>query len=182
MARNSGAAETAANSANNISSTAAGGAGNLYGVLAPELESEIANPSGFGPAEMAQMETAQQQSAGGAEGAAEGAGDLEAARTRNAGGAQAAIASGARSADKTLSQGVLGTQIANAKLKAQQQQEATGGLENLYNTEEGSSIGALGEVASNVNANTNQQNASWDWVKAAQAAAQLGAEGAPAGQ
>lgn len=165
MARNSAAAQTAANSANTISSTAAENAGGLYGVLAPELESEAAHPQGFDPTTMAQMTTAAEQAAGGSQAGATGQGGLLAARTRNAGGAQAAIASGARSAGRNLSQGVLGTQLANARLRAQQQQEATSGLENLYNTEEGSSIGALGEVAPNVQANTAQQNASWDWTR-----------------
>jgi len=165
MARNDAAAQTAANSANTISSGASANANGLYGVIAPELETEIAHPAGFGPTEMAQMETAAQQSSGGSQAGTTGQGGLLAARTRNAGGAEAAIASGARSAGKNLSAGVLGTQLANARLKAQQQQEGTSGLENLYNNELGSSIAALGEVAPNVNANVNQQNESWDWTK-----------------
>ena len=79
MARNDAAAQTAANSANTISSTAAENAGGLYGVLAPELESEAAHPQGFDPTTMAQMTTAAEQAAGGSQAGATGQGGLLAA-------------------------------------------------------------------------------------------------------
>jgi hypothetical protein len=36
----------------------------------------------------------------------------------------------------------------------------------MYGQNLGGSVGALGQVAPNVNANTNAQNASYDWTKA----------------
>ena len=165
MARGSDAATGAATSAQNISNQSSGNSSALYGALAPTLESEMANPQGFGPQAVAEMTTQQQQGAGGSEAAAVGQGALRAARTRNAGTADAAIGQSTRTAGETLSKGLLATQMANARAKMQQQQEATGGLENLYGENLNSSVGALGQVASNVNANTGAENASWDWAK-----------------
>jgi hypothetical protein len=165
MARGSDAAQTAANSANAISGQTSANANALYGTLAPELESEVANPQGINPVDMANLQTSAQQSAGGSEAAGVGQGLLHAARTRNAGGADAAIAKSARSAGENLSKGVLGTQIQNAREKERQQESATSGLEGLYGTNLGESVGSLGQVANNVNANTNSSNASWDWAK-----------------
>jgi hypothetical protein len=111
------------------------------------------------------MNTATLQSGGGTQAAATGQGALLESRTGNKGSGAAAIGEGARAAGENVSKGALSTQMANARMKNQQQQEATTGLENLYNTNMGTSTGALGEVAQNVNANTNAENASWDWTK-----------------
>lgn len=114
---------------------------------------------------MAAMTTAEEQGGGGTQAGALGQGALKTARTRNLGGSDAAIESSARQAGRQTSQGILGTQLANQRLKERQQAAGVGGLENLYSTNLGGSVGALGEVAQNVNANTNAQNASWDWSK-----------------
>jgi len=166
VARNSAAAQTAANSANDISSTAANNAGALFSTLAPELESEIANPTGIAPADLAKITTANMQGAGGTQAGAVGQGALMAARTRNAGAPMAAIAKSARSAGKQLSEADLQAQLENTQMKGANQRSATAGLEGLYGEDMGTSVNALGEVANNVNANNNQQNASWDWTKA----------------
>ena len=165
MARGSAPASTAATTALSNSGTFAGNAGNLYSDLAPQLETEAAHPSGFDAPDLAAMQTEGQQGAGGAEAGAVGEGMLHAARTRNAGGADAAIGEGVRSAGENLSKNALGVRIANAKLKNQQQQEGLGGLTNLTGLETGAENQALGEVAPAVNADVNQQNASWDWAK-----------------
>ncbi|HEX7741744.1 MAG TPA: hypothetical protein VF442_04830, partial [Sphingobium sp.] len=104
-------------------------------------------------------------SAGGSMAGAVGQGALLAARTRNAGGADAAIGASARSAGRNLSQAALSTDLANAKLKEQQRQAGLTGEENLYGRTLGGRIQALGEVAPNVNADVNAQNASWNWSK-----------------
>jgi hypothetical protein len=165
MARGSASANTAATSAQNISNTAAGNASSLFGTLAPELMSEAANPSGFDPATMAKMDTEALQSAGGANAGAAGQAGLRAARTRNIGGGDAAIAASGRNASEIASRGVLGNQIKNAELKESQRRAATSGLEGLFNNQSGTSVNALGQVAGNVNANTNAENASWDWMR-----------------
>lgn len=165
MARGSTAAQTGATQANNLSSTYGGNAGALYSTLAPELQTEAAHPAGYAPTDLAAMNTAAQQSAGGSQAAAVGQGNLLAARTRNAGAPAAAIDSAARSASAGLSKAATGIQTKNADLKQKQQQSGLSGLENLYGQNEQGSIGALGETAANVNANTQAANASWDWAK-----------------
>lgn len=180
MARGSEQATQAATSAQGISTGASQNAQGLYSTLAPSLEAESVAPPGFNPAEEAQMNTAAEQTAGGSAASAVGQGGLHAARTRNAGGSDAAIADSVRGAGRQLSQGVLGTQIANAKLKQQQQEAARGQLSQLFSNQQGAAVGALGQVAGNVNADTNAENASWDWVKPFEAISGLANAGASA--
>lgn len=164
MARGSTQATTAASTAQNLSNVAGANAGQVYGQLAPELSAEAAHPAGFDPATEAGMNTAAQQSAGGANAAAVGQGALKAARTRNVGGSDAAIASGERGASDALSKRALDIQGENAQLKNHEQQAGLSGLEGLYSTDLGEAGSSLGQVAGNVNANTSAQNASYDWM------------------
>ena len=164
--RGSDQAQAAQQSATNISGTAEGNAGALYGTLAPQLQSSMANPQGFSPTDLAKMDTATMQTAGGTQSAATGAGALRAARTGNAGGSDAAIAQAARTGGETASAGALGTQIKNAQLKEQQREQATSGMEGLYGTNMGASVNALNSVAANVNADTNNESNGWNWTKA----------------
>jgi hypothetical protein len=109
------------------------GAGqNLYGWLEPTLQREANNPQGYSPKQLAAMNTATQQSTGGSVGGATGQANLEAARTRNAGGFQGAVSSSARSAGETLSQDALGVQMAQANLQQLQRQQSLNALQNLY--------------------------------------------------
>jgi hypothetical protein len=117
------------------------------------------------PTDIAAADTAAQQSAGGGEAAAVGQGALRAARTRNAGGADAAIAASGRTAGQNLSEAALGTRLANSRLKQSQQQAGLSGLEGLFSTNLSGGNAALGQVAPDINANTNAENASWDWSK-----------------
>lgn len=165
MARGSQQATTAASSAQGFSNTLQGNAAGLYSTLAPTLATEAAHPAGYSPTDLAAMNTAAEQSAGGSEAGAVGQGALHEQRTRNAGSAGAGIAEGVKSAGRNLSTAALGTQLENANLKQKQQQAGIAGEEGLYNTSVGGANNALGEVAGNVNANTNAENASWDWAK-----------------
>lgn len=165
MARGSEQANTAASSAQTASNQFGANASGLYGTLAPELEAESAHPAGFGPAETAKMTTAAEQTAGGANAGAVGQGALLASRTRNAGTADAAVQKSARDASSNLSKATLGVQNQDAMLQQSQRRAALGGLQGLYGTEAGSSLGALGIVPQAVNANTNAENASWNWAK-----------------
>lgn len=165
MARGSNTAQTAANSAQGVSNQAGAAAGSLFSTLTPELLNESANPQGFAPADLAAMNTASQESAGGSESAAVGQGALQAARTHNLGTPNAAIGQSVRQAGTNLSNSALRTQIMNAQEKNKERQSGIGGLENLYGTELNTELGGLGQVANNVNANTNAANASYDWAK-----------------
>lgn len=165
MARGSNQAQGASGQANANANTFMGNANSLYSSVVPQLTSEAANPSGYNPTDLAAMETGAQQSAGGTEAAAVGQGGLLGARTRNAGAAPAAIAAASRGAGEDLSKNALGISTANAKLKEQQHEHALGELGGLTTSEGGLANSALGEVANNVNANTNAANGSWDWAK-----------------
>lgn len=165
MARGSDQAKTAATSAQNLSNGYGANSSALYGQLAPELMSEAANPQGMTPVAKAQMNTAGQQSAGGGMASAVGQGALAASRTRNAGTADAAIQGAARSAGQNASNAALKTEMADTGMKEKQKQAGLSGMENLTGMQTGASVNALGQVAGNVNADTNAQNASWDWAK-----------------
>lgn len=162
MARGSSTATNAATTAAANSGTFMNNAGSLYSNLAPTLESQVAHPAGFSPADEAGMKTDAMQGAGGTQAAAVGAGNLAAARTRNAGGFGQAVSDASRGAGETLSRNLLDINNANAMEKERQRQTAISGLEGLYGTNVGGSNAALGNVAPNVNADTNAQNASWD--------------------
>lgn len=165
MARGSAQATAAAN-------TAAGESGQLFGegqagtnFLMPELQAEIANPQGFGEATKARMNTAAQQSAGGSQAGATGQGALLAARTNNPGAAQAAIGAAARGAGENLSKRALDIQTQDALLKERQRQSGLLGMQNLTTLNTGAAVNTAGQIANDVNANTNAANASWDWAR-----------------
>ena len=151
MARGSQQAQQGATTGLNFATS--GGAS-----LMPELQQEAINPQGMNPTDMARANTTVQQSAGGTQAGATGEGALLAARTKNPGAAQAAISESARTGGQEAGKNALGIQLANTKLKQQQQQAGQTGLENL-------TLGGLGDVAPNVNANTGAINASYDWAK-----------------
>lgn len=165
MARGDSTASTAEKTSAANSGAFMGNANSLYSTLAPTLESEVAHPAGYAPADLAAMETGAQQSAGGSQAGAVGQGGLYAARTGNKGGAAAAIADASRGAGQQLSKNLLGVRSANAELKNRQQQEGISGLENLTGLETGASNAALGNISGLSQANTAAENASWNWAR-----------------
>lgn len=133
-----------AGTANNIAGQSIANANNIYGGLEPTLQAEAAHPQGLTPQAKAAMNTAAQQSAGGGTAGAIGAGRLYASRTRNAGGAKAAIGQAVRGAGKNLSDAALNTEMTNAKMQQQNQQAGINGLQKLNATETGAGENALG--------------------------------------
>ena len=165
MGRGNAAAQTAANQANTTSTTDATNAAALYGAVVPQLESQAANPSGYSPTDMAAMRTQAEQGAGGTQASAVGAGALRAARTRNSGAAAKAISDSSRGAGEQLSKENLGIETGNQEMKNSNRRAALSSLTGLTGTETGASNQALGEVAPNVNANTNQEAEALDPIK-----------------
>lgn len=165
VARGSTQAQEAGKSAQGFATGLQGNAASLYGSLTPQLLSEATHPAGMAPTDLAAINTAAQQSAGGSEAAAKGEGALLAGRTRNAGTGAAAIGEASRAAGRNLSQRAVETQGENALLKAKQKQSALSGLEGLTGIETEGANRALGIVPQAVNANTNAANQSWDWAK-----------------
>ncbi len=164
MARGSDQANAASTAAVGQNQQLFGGGQALYSTLSPQLTAQAANPQGVGAEGLARLDTAAQESAGGGQAAATGQAALEDSRTRNAGGSGMALAKAARESGKRLTDATLQTRIANEGLKEKQREGAQRGLEGLYGTQLGASQEASGNVASNVRANADQENASWGWA------------------
>ena len=130
--------------ANNLAGKLNANAANVYGGLEPTLQAEAAHPQGLTPQAKAAMNTAAQQSAGGGTAGAIGAGRLYASRTRNSGGAKAAIGEAVRGAGKNLSDAALNTEITNAKMQQQNQQGGLAGLSRLEAGQQEAGENAMG--------------------------------------
>jgi hypothetical protein len=129
----------------------AGNAQGTYGALSPELHQEAVDPMGLTPSE----------SLGGAQAGAVGAGNLEAARTRNVGGSDAAIAEAARQAMRQQSTNALGVEAADTALKEFQRQAGLKGEQDILGTETGSTLGALGQQTGATDALTKAGQSGW---------------------
>lgn len=161
MASGDKTAQAGEHAALNFSTGLQGQSGNIYGTLAPTLNTMATHPMGFSPTDLATMKTEAMQTAGGSNAGAVGQGALLAARTRNAGTADAAVAQAARNAGETLSDTNLKINNENALLKEKQRDEALRGMEGLYGTDIAGANNALGELARNSEANTEADN----WAK-----------------
>ncbi len=166
MARGSEQATQAATTAQTNSDRLTGNSSNVYSSLFPQLEAEATAPQGFGPTDMAHMDTELQQQSGGSNAGVVGQGGLLAARMRNKGAPMAAIAEGVRESGQKLGQNKLALQNKNAELKTKQQQAGIGGLSDLYGTDLSGSTASLGQVAPNVQADVAKRKSSWDWANA----------------
>jgi hypothetical protein len=121
------------------------------------------NPQGFDQQTMNNMNTAAQQSIGGAVAGTVGQGNLQAARTNNAGGFAPAATQAAHDATAQLSDAALGVQNRNAMLKEQQRSEGISGLENMYGTNASAGENALG--LSNQSLQTQNQARQNGWLQ-----------------
>lgn len=157
-------AQGAAGQSNSNANAFFANANGLYSHLAPQLESQAANPQGISPSDQSLMRTEAEQTAGGTQAGAVGQGGLLAARTRNAGAPAKAIADAARSSGQQLNEAGLGIGLANQRLKEQQRSQAQSGLEGLTGLYTGASNNALGNVAANVQANNGAVKNSWAWA------------------
>lgn len=132
-----------------------------YNALFPALTKEATNPQGYMPGDLAAMNTASQQSLGGATAGAVGEGDLAGARTRNAGSFAPALDESVRSGERQLSQDAVGIQGQNANLKQAQQQAGLQGLQGLYGTNTNAMLGALGLGNQSTQALTQAGQSGW---------------------
>jgi hypothetical protein len=165
MARGSASAQAAATTAQKQGGTNYAQANSLYGPLSTAFATEAAHPPGINPTDLARMDTSVMQTVGGSNASAVGQGALKAARTRNAGGADAAIAEAARTGGETASRGILANRMKNADVQQEQRREGLSGMNSLFAENMTGGNAALGESANNTNADVNAQNASWDWAK-----------------
>lgn len=131
----------------------------LQNTLQPKLTQEATNPTGYAPADLSAMNTASQQSVGGATSGAIGEGNLEAARTRNSGGFAPALDEATRSGEKTLSNDALQVQTNNANLKQTQQHDAMSQLEDMYGKNLSATLSSLGMQPGTIGAWNGADNA-----------------------
>lgn len=103
------------------------------------------------------MNTASEQSQGGGVSATTGQANLEAARTRNAGGFQGAIGSANRGAQRQISEQALQVQTNQANLQQQQRAAALQQLQQLYGVDEQTALGYLNS-SSNALADENKSH------------------------
>lgn len=147
------AADTAAKTGSALQSRAM----SLQDTLEPQLEHDIQAPTGFAPGDLAAMNTAAQEGAGGATAGAVGAMGAQAARTRNRGAFTAAADEAARSGQRQAAQSGVAIQGANANLKAEQRASALRAKQGLFGSDLSGSLQAMGLVPGDINAATHAE-------------------------
>lgn len=158
MARDTAnAAKDNSRTAQTLSSSLTGRAGDMYSVLAPTLTRMATNPQGFSQGDINNMNTAALQSTAGAAAGQTGAALQRSAATNNAGASTGLVSAANQDATRALSDAALGVQNRNALLKEQQRQEGLSGLEGLYGENIGGGENALG-LSNNALQVRNQAN------------------------
>lgn len=128
--------------------------------LEPQLEQDIQAPQGYGSGVNA-MNTAAQQSAGGATAGLVGEGMARAARTRNRGAFTAAADQAARSGAQATSQRAVEIQSANENMKQQQRSAALRAKQGLFSTDLDASLKALGLAPGGIQAANQSRGSSF---------------------
>lgn len=144
-----------------LTGTSEGNAAALYGQLNPFYQHEVTNPQGMTPEDYNAAQTAVRQSTGGSTAGAVGAGNLEAARTRNSAGITAGEDAAAREATRTGADEALQLRLANSRMRQQQQQAGLEGEQGLFNTENADVLSSLGFQPAAINAGTTAGANGW---------------------
>ena len=135
-------------------------------ILTPTLNQMATAPQGFGEQTKANMNTAAEQSIGGANAGIVGQAGAAAARTNNAGAYAPAAAQAGHDATAQLSDAALGVQNKDAMLKEEQRSQGLQGLQNMYQTNVGAGENALGLSTSALNAkNAADEQTFNQWFK-----------------
>jgi hypothetical protein len=156
-----GQAKKTYKSAQDVYNTNSSRSTDLYDRLNPIYSSEAYNPQGYSPTDLASMETAVRQNAGGAVAGAVSEGNLEAARTGNAGGFATALDDSVRDAMKGENAGSLAIQQSNADLKEKKRQAGIEGLSGLYGTTDKDVLASLGVQNQSTQALTEAGKSGW---------------------
>lgn len=157
-----GQAKQTYNTANSLEGGSAANTNSLYNTLTPAFTNEAVNPQGFGAADMADITTGAEQSAGGALGSAVGKAAQYGAANRNLGSFTPGLDETARGASRNLSNTTTGVKTANAELKQNQQQSGIAGLSGEEGMENNDVLASLGIQNNSTNALTN---ASPGWMQ-----------------
>ena len=137
-----------ANQERKTADTTAGGLGSeasgIAGTVIPGLEREATNPTGFGAEDVNNMLVAGGEAAGGVNAGIAGEANLEAARTRNAGGFANALDEASRVKSRQLSRNALDVSNANALEREKKRMFAQGELSNIMNSDRANQLRAMG--------------------------------------
>lgn len=162
MARNAvNQASSAVNTAGSTATTLGSESQGIGANLTPFLTSEMLHPGGIGQAGLGAEESAALGGAGGAASGLTGQAMQRAAVSRNAGGYQAALADAARERDKAAAGASEGIAAGNEQLKQQQRQQGAEGLGGLYKTDTSGMLESQGQIAPDINAETNAGKSGW---------------------
>lgn len=132
-----------------------------YANLMPQYTNMALNPQGFSPTDKANFNTANMQASGGATAGAVTQGNLNAARTRNAGAYQGTLSQATRAGAQESGDNALKVQNADALLKQQQQQEGLAGESGLYNSNLGAATGQTNAENQSTQALTQAGQSGW---------------------
>lgn len=139
-----GQAKNNVTSANTVASQSGKTANQIGSSLIPGLLSESEHPVGYTPMQKNNMLVAGGQAVGGVNSGVEGQAELEAARTRNAGGFANALSEASRNKSRQLSDNALNVNNADAELANKKQMFAQQQLQGLYGTNTADQLKAMG--------------------------------------
>ena len=142
--------------ANQYGSEASG----LYGPLTQFGENMMTAPPGYG-ADLTNMQAIAGEEASSAANNARQASALQAARSGNAAGLNAAQDAAVQTATMAGGQEQQDILAQNAQLKQEQQQEGAGLLSGLYGTNVNAQLSALGQQPADINAGVNAGKVGW---------------------
>lgn len=154
-------AENDEQQARNIAGNQAQQAAQVGSVLIPGEERMALNPTGYSPADLATMKTANLQTARGTAGSLQGQLAERAARMRNPAGYNAATAAASQGASRAAGTATNDILAQNAKLKQQQQQSAFQGLNSIYGADNSDMLKAMGLETGDIDAATNAEKVGW---------------------
>ncbi len=132
----------------------------IFGPLTGFAQNEMTAPPGYGP-DLQNMEAIAGQTGTAAAANAQQNATLQAARSRNAGGLNAAQDAATEIASQGTGQNIQNILAQNANLKQQQQQEGAGTLQGIYGTNVNAQLGAMGQVPGDINSQVNAGKSGW---------------------
>ena len=140
----SSSAQRNAGTAGDVAAGYGSNSSNINAQLMPFLTRELNNPQGYTQQQTGSMLNQAEAGAGGATAGLNTEANLASARNRNSGGFSGALDEAARDKGKTLSGISSGIAAQDANLQQQHQQNAATGLSNLYGTDTGAQLKAMG--------------------------------------
>ena len=155
------AASTAAKTATGVAGNEESQATNASAALTPFYRSEMQAQHGFNPGQTQELLNYAGAGVGGSGAAATGEAASQAARTRNTSGFSSALDQNARDRARemgTINAGVGAQDVMGAKAL---NQEGAQGEAGLYGTDTSAMLGAMGQVAPDINAETNAGSQGW---------------------